>query len=213
MWIMAAAAARLSGVENVRVQTNVRTSGCSGFKHITDQDKIDRPKQKLRSVGRNWSFYLWLCHMQNDNHLFCRLSSQSSAIPSPAIPSILEVQLNTVEQQNKDRTARHSVSIRLYSNPSCAIIVTYLPIKFQKVVWTRSSHIRCALNSFPPDVWTCLNTSNNQVTTPQSLLLSSCSPWLSQCPWDKSYRALSSVALFPVFVPHVSDIMPWCHWP
>ena len=201
MWIMAAAAARLSGVENVRVQTNVRTSGCSGFKHITDQDKN-------KISWKEWSFYLWLCHMQNDNHLFRRLSSQSSAIPS-----ILEVQLSTVEQQNKDRTARHSVSIRLYSNPSCAIIVTYLPIKFQKVVWTRSSHIRCALNSFPPDVWTCLNTSNNRVTTPQSLLLSSCSPWLSQCPWDKSYRALSSLALFPVFVPHLSDIMPWFHLP
>ena len=54
--------------------------------------------------------------------------------PAPVFPLILKSQLSTVEQQNKDRTARHSISVQLYSNPSCAIIVTNLPIaqEFQK---------------------------------------------------------------------------------
>ena len=37
--IMAAAAVRVSGVENARVQSNVRTNGCNGLKHRTDQDE------------------------------------------------------------------------------------------------------------------------------------------------------------------------------
>ena len=123
---MAAAAARLSGVENARVQTNVRTNGCSGLKHRTDQDEN-------KVSWTDWSFYLRLRRMQSDN----RLPSLNHLLSSsPVIPSIIKAQLSTVEQQNKDRTAHHSASVRLYSNPSCAIIVTYLPIasEFQKVV-------------------------------------------------------------------------------
>ena len=59
---MAAVAARLSGVKNARVQTNVRTNGCSGLKNRTDQDE--------NNVGwTDWSFYLRLCRMQSDNCL------------------------------------------------------------------------------------------------------------------------------------------------
>ena len=142
---MAAAAARLSGVENVHVQTNVHTNGCSGLKKRTGQDE--------NIVGwTDWSFYLRLRRMQSDNHLL--LPCVFSIICYPLIPSILKTQLSRVEQQNKDRTAHHGASVQLYSNPSCAIIVTHLPIarEFQKVVWTRSMRIRCALNSIPPDV-------------------------------------------------------------
>ena len=42
---------------------------------------------------------------------FRRLSSQSPAIPLPVVPSIFKAQLSTAEQQNKDITAHHSVSI------------------------------------------------------------------------------------------------------
>ena len=59
---MAAAAMQLSGVENVRVQTNVRTNGCSGLKNKTDQDE--------NKVGwTDWLFYLRLRRMQSDNRL------------------------------------------------------------------------------------------------------------------------------------------------
>ena len=59
---MAAAAVRLSGVENARVQSNIRTNGCSGLKHRTDRDEN-------KVSWTDWSFYLRLRRMQNDNRL------------------------------------------------------------------------------------------------------------------------------------------------
>ena len=59
---MAAAAARLSGVDNARVQTNVHTIGCNGLKHRTDQDEN-------KVSWKDWSFYLQLCRMQSDSRL------------------------------------------------------------------------------------------------------------------------------------------------
>ena len=70
---MAMAAARLSGIEIARVQSNVRTNGCSGLKHRTDQDEN-------KVSWTDWSFYLRLRRMQSDNRLLGRVSSQSSAI-------------------------------------------------------------------------------------------------------------------------------------
>ena len=128
MQIMAAAAARISGIENACAQSNVRTNWST-----------EQTKTKIRSTGRTaWSFYLRLCCVQSDNRLFQRVSSQSPAIPSPVIPLILKAQLSAVKQQNEDRTASHSISVWFYSNPSCAIIITHRP-RLSKVVWTWSS--------------------------------------------------------------------------
>ena len=92
--------------------------------------------QKIRSVGRIGRFTCEYVACKAIIVFFHRVSSQSSAIPSSVIPSILKTQLSAVEQQNKDRTAHHSVSVRHYSNSRCTIIVTYFPIalEFQKVV-------------------------------------------------------------------------------
>ena len=77
-------------------------------------------------------------------------SSQSSAIPSPVIPSILKVQLSAAKQQNEDRTASHSISIRFYSNPSCAIIITHR-LRLSKGSLNVIKHIWCALDLISPD--------------------------------------------------------------
>ena len=102
----------------------------------------EQTKTKIRSVGRIGRFTCDYVACKAITFAACLLNHLLSS--SPVIPSILKAQLSTVEQQNKDRTAHHSVSERLYSNPSCAIIVTYLPIarEFQKVVWTLKHWIR-----------------------------------------------------------------------
>ena len=81
---------------------------------------------------------------------FHRVSSQSPAIPSPVIPSILKAQLSAVKQQNEDRTASHSISVWFYSNPSCTIIITHRP-RLSKGSVNVIKHIWCAMDSISPD--------------------------------------------------------------
>ena len=118
----------------------------------------EQSKMKIRSVGTNWSFCLQTCCMQSPNHLFfsvCLLNHLLSLIL--LIPSILEAQLSTVEQQNKDGTARHSVSMRLYLNPSCTIIVSHfpLPTNFKRSVNMINAHW-ILFHLMRITVWTCL---------------------------------------------------------
>ena len=58
MQIIAMAASRLSGVQNARAQSNVRTNGYSGLKHRTDQDEN-------KVSWMDWSFYLRLRCLQS----------------------------------------------------------------------------------------------------------------------------------------------------
>ena len=119
MWIMAAAAARLSGVENARVQTNVRTNSCSGLKQRTDQDenkvswtfylRIGRFICGLVVLSADWSFYLRLRRMQSDNRL---LSPRVfSIICYPLLLLSLRYLIRSWAQlNNKIRTEQHTTA-------------------------------------------------------------------------------------------------------
>ena len=100
---MAAAAARLCGVEIARVQSNVRTNSCIGLKNRTEKDEN-------KVSWTDWSFYLRLRSMQTITVFFAACLLNHLLSSSPVIPSILKSQLRIVEQQNKDRTAHHGTA-------------------------------------------------------------------------------------------------------
>ena len=101
MWIMAAAAARLS-VENARVQSNVRTNGCSGLKHRTDQDEN-------KVSWTDWSFYLRLRRMQNDNRLLSPRVFTIIGYPLLLL-SLRYLRRSWVQLNNKIRTEQHTTA-------------------------------------------------------------------------------------------------------
>ena len=136
MQIMAAAAAWISGVENARVQSNVRTNWST-----------EQIKTKIRSIGRTGHFTCDYVAFKTIIVFFHHVSSQSSAIPSPVILRYLRCSWSQLN--NKIRT-EHSFRIRLYSNPSCAIIFTHRP-RISKRSVNVMKHIRCAVDSILPD--------------------------------------------------------------
>ena len=147
MWIVATAAVWLSGIKITCVQSNVRSNDCSVLKHRTDKDEN-------KVSWTDWSFYLQLRRIQSDNRLFARCLLNHLLSSSPVITLILKAQLSTVEQQNMDRTAHRSVSIGLYSNPSCAII---LHTSLSRISKGSVNAINAHLNSIPPDAHYIVN--------------------------------------------------------
>ena len=102
MRIMALAAAKLCGVKSAPVQSNVRTNGCSGLEHGTNQDKT-------KVSWTNLTFYLRLRRMQSNNHLF--LPCVFSIICYPLLLfSLWYLSRSWAQLNSKIRTEQHATA-------------------------------------------------------------------------------------------------------